>query len=151
MKLQQITLFTLILLCFGCNNKAKKVTIVESEIDSGKMKIEYVGRAAENKGMHVWGSSPIKGKDGKTHLFAAQWPTVTQPNFNGWYKDCEIGHYVSDSPEGPFEYVGVVVEDQDGLFNSPHNPTISNIDGQYQLCFIVNENDNLKTQLLLLQ
>jgi hypothetical protein len=150
MKLQQITLFTLILLCFGCNNKAKKVTIVESEIDSGKMKIEYVGRAAENKGMHVWGSSPIKGKDGKTHLFAAQWPTVTQPNFNGWYKDCEIGHYVSDSPEGPFEYVGVVVEDQDGLFNSPHNPTISNIDGQYQLCFIVNENDNLKTQRIVM-
>jgi hypothetical protein len=82
------------------------------------MKFEYIGDAVQQEGMHVWGSSPVQDKDGKTHLFAAQWSTKTQPNFNGWYKDCEIGHYVSDSPEGPFKYLGVVVPDKDGVFNS---------------------------------
>lgn len=154
MKLQKITLFVLALLCLACNDKTKKNKVekanTESKIHTGNMKIEYVGRAADNEGMHVWGSSPIQDKDGKTHLYAAQWSTATQPDFNGWYKDCEIGHYVSDSPEGPFEYLGVAVEDKDGLFNSPHNPTISNIDGQYQLCFIVNENSDLKTQRIIM-
>ena len=138
MRLQQLPLFILLFICLGCKTQAQK------------MKFEYIGDAAQQKGMHVWGSSPVIGKDGKTHLFAAQWPTATQPDFNGWYKDCEIGHYVSDKPEGPFEYVGVAVPDKDGLFNSPHNPTISNLDGQYQLCFIVNENSDLKTQRIIM-
>ena len=138
MRLQQLTLLMLLFICLGCKTQAQK------------MKFEYIGDAAQQKGMHVWGSSPIKGEDSKIHLYAAQWPTVTQPDFNGWYKDCEIGHYVSDKPEGPFEYVGVAVKDKDGLFNSPHNPTISNIDGQYQLCFIVNENSDLKTQRIIM-
>lgn len=137
-KLQQITLFAVFFVFLGCNSQAQK------------MKFEYIGDAARQEGMHVWGSSPVIGKDGRTHLFAAQWSTKTQPNFSGWYKDCEIGHYVGDSPEGPFEYVGVAVSDKDGLFNSPHNPTISNIDGKYQLCFIVNENNDLKTQRIIM-
>jgi hypothetical protein len=32
----------------------------------------------------------------KVHLNVAQWPTDTRPNFSGWYKDCEIAHYVGD-------------------------------------------------------
>ncbi len=115
-----------------------------------KMTLEYVGIAAEHEGMHVWGSSPVIGKDGKVHLYAAQWSKDKRPNFSGWYKDCEIGHYVSDSPEGPFEYLGVAVADQDSLFNSPHNPTVNYIDDKYVLCFIVNENDELKTQRIVM-
>jgi len=114
------------------------------------LKLEYVGIAAEQEGMHVWGSSPVMDKDGKVHLFAAQWSMATQKNFSAWYKDCEIGHYVGDSPEGPFKYVGVAVEDKDGLFNSPHNPTVNYIDGRYVLCFIVNENSKLKTQRIVM-
>ncbi|MEO9511848.1 MAG: glycoside hydrolase family protein [Flavobacteriaceae bacterium] len=150
--LRGITVCLVVFSTLGCNEKVKKTTAAvadhqEVKYTSGKMTFEYVGRAAENEGMHVWGSSPIQDKDGKTHLYAAQWSTKTQPeNFSGWFKDCEIGHYVGDSPEGPFEYVGVAIKDKDRMFNSPHNPTISNIDGQYQLCFIVNENNDLKTQ-----
>ncbi|SDR65380.1 hypothetical protein SAMN05216503_0012 [Polaribacter sp. KT25b] len=150
MKLRQLTLLITILVFTSCSIFQKKKNEQTEIVYSDNIKYEYVGRAAENEGMHVWGSSPIKGKDGKIHLYAAQWPTNTQPNFNGWYKDCEIGHYVGDKPEGPFKYVGVAVEDKNGLFNSPHNPTISNIDGQYQLCFIVNENDDLKTQRIVM-
>lgn len=155
MKLQQITLFAFVLACLACNHKTKTTKVLEAsigdKIHTGKMKIDYLGRAAENQGMHVWGSSPVEDKNGKIHLYAAQWDTASQPNnFSGWFKDCEIGHYVSDKPEGPFEYVGVAVADKNGLFNSPHNPTISHIDGQYQLCFIVNENNNLKTQRIIM-
>lgn len=111
---------------------------------------EYIGKAVETEGMHVWGSSPVIGPEGKVHLYVAQWPIDTQPNFNGWYKDCEIAHYVGDQPEGPFKFVRLAVPDQDGTFNSPHNPTIQHIDGKYVLCFIVNENDKLKTQRIVM-
>jgi len=115
-----------------------------------RLTLEYVGVAAEQEGMHVWGSSPVMDKEGNVHLFAAQWSMSTQKDFSGWFKDCEIGHYVSDSPEGPFKYIGVAVEDKDGLFNSPHNPTVNYIDGRYVLCFIVNENNKLKTQRIVM-
>lgn len=118
----------------------------KQEVTSNQMQLEYIGVAAEQEGMHVWGSSPVIGPDGKVHLYVAQWPIHTQPNFSGWYKDCEIAHYVGDSPEGPFEFVRVAIEDQDGTFNAPHNPTIKCIDGLYVLSFIANENNDLKTQ-----
>ncbi|GAF01616.1 glycoside hydrolase family protein [Saccharicrinis fermentans] len=139
MKIQQIAILGLLIVVgWGCTTP------------TNKMKLEYIGVAAENKGMHVWGSSPVMDKEGRVHLYAAQWPMNTQPNFSGWFKDCEIGHYVSDSPEGPFEYVGVAVADRDSLFNSPHNPTIHYMDGRYVLCFIVNENSKLKTQRIVM-
>ena len=117
---------------------------------SKTISLEYVGVAVEEEGMHVWGSSPVIGPDGRVHLYVARWPMSTQNNFSGWYKDCEIAHYVGDSPEGPFEFVRVAVQDKDGTFNSPHNPTINYIDGLYVLCFIVNENNKLATQRIVM-
>jgi hypothetical protein len=117
---------------------------------SSELEFEYIGKAVETKGMHVWGSSPVIGPGGKVHLYVAQWPIDTQPDFNGWYKDCEIAHYVGETPEGPFEFVRVAVPDQDGTFNSPHNPTIQHLDGKYVLCFIVNENSKLSTQRIVM-
>jgi hypothetical protein len=117
---------------------------------SEEFEFEYVGPAVQTEGMHVWGSSPVMGPDGRVHLYVARWPIDSQPNFDGWFKDCEIAHYVGDTPEGPFEFVRVVVADQDGTFNSPHNPTIQHIDGKYVLCFIVNENSQLATQRIVM-
>lgn len=131
-------LFLILIISIACNKP------------KGKMSLEYIGVAAENEGMHVWGSSPIIGPDGKVHIYAAQWPMSTQKDFSGWFKDCEIGHYVSKHPEGPFEYLGVAVKDQDGTFNSPHNPTVNYIDSKYVLSFIVNENNDLSTQRIVM-
>lgn len=116
----------------------------------GEFEFEYLGKAVETEGMHVWGSSPVIGPDGKVHLYVAQWPMETQKDFSGWYKDCEIAHYIGDKPKGPFKFVRVAVPDQGGAFNSPHNPTIQKIDGKYVLCFIVNENNKLKTQRIIM-
>ncbi len=105
---------------------------------------EHVGVAVQQKGTHVWGTSPVIGKDGKVHLFVAQWPIPESKKgrFSGYYKTSEIAQYVGDTPEGPFEFVRMVVSDQDGTFNAPHNPTVKFIDDQYVLCFIVNSNDD---------
>ncbi|MCK5175877.1 MAG: alpha-L-fucosidase, partial [Planctomycetes bacterium] len=105
---------------------------------------EHVGVAVQQKGTHVWGTSPVIGKDGRVHLFVAQWPMPEnkKERFSGYFKTSEIAQYVGDSPEGPFEFVRMVVRDKDGTFNAPHNPTIQFIDDQYVLCFIVNSNDD---------
>ena len=48
------------------------------------LEFEYVGKAVQTEGMHVWGSSPVIGPDGKVHLYVARWSTKTRKNFNGW-------------------------------------------------------------------
>ena len=108
---------------------------------------EHVGVAVQQKGTHVWGTSPVIGKDGKVHLFVAQWPMPEnkKEGFKGYFKTSEIAQYVGDTPEGPFEFVRMVVRDEDGAFNAPHNPTVKLIDDQYVLCFVVNSNDDRGT------
>lgn len=115
-----------------------------------EMHFEYVGIAVQKEGMHVWCTSPIEGPDGKFHFYVSQWSMSKQSNFSGWYKDCEIAHYISNSPTGPFEFVRVAIPDLDGEFNSPHNPTIQFIDGKYALNFIVNENNDLSKQRIIM-
>lgn len=115
-----------------------------------KLDYEYLGVALEAKGKHIWGTSPIIGPDGKVHLYVAQWSLNGQKDFSGWFKESEIGHYVGDTPQGPFKYVGIAVADKGGKFNAPHNPTIKKIDGKYVLSFIVNEDSKLATQRIIM-
>ena len=126
--------------------------VAEASVHQEITGVELVGISVSEPGYHVWGGSPvISREDGRTHLFVARWPTessqtglpATTPGdgFNNWFVDCEIAQYSADSPEGPFTFERVVVEDQDGVFNSPHNPTIHYVDGKYALFFIVNEFD----------
>ena len=63
--------------------------------------LEYAGVALQEKGWHIWGCSPMIGKDGRTHLFVERWPTCV-PFDIGWRVNSEIEHYVGDKPEGPF-------------------------------------------------
>ncbi|MGC6431389.1 MAG: glycoside hydrolase family protein [Jejuia sp.] len=112
----------------------------------------YKGIALEVEGMHIWGASPILDTNGRTHLYVSQWPISKEnpQDFSGWYKESQIAHYVSDSPEGPFELVGIAVPDMNGVFNSPHNPTVKYYDGKYVLCFIVNEFNNPQKQRIVM-
>ena len=45
---------------------------------------------------HNWGSSIIKGKDGKYHLFYAQ--MSKEIGFRSWLTDGVISHAIADSP-----------------------------------------------------
>ncbi len=134
-----------ILVC--CKSEKK-----QTEGSSSRINFDYLGIAVQKKYTHIWGSSPVLGKDGKVHLYVSEWPIPKDASerFSGWHKHCNIAHYVGDTPEGPFEFVRTAIKDQDGEFNSPHNPTIKYIDGQYVLCFIVNENNDLSKQRIMM-
>jgi alpha-L-fucosidase len=100
--------------------------------------------AIEEPGYHVWGSSPVIGPHGKTHLFAARWPLAAKFR-PGWYTDCEIAHYVSEKPEGPYRFQDVVLRGsgRDGWARkAPHNPTIQKVGDHYALFYIANPGEN---------
>ncbi|MEP4077231.1 glycoside hydrolase family protein [Haloferula sp.] len=102
-------------------------------------RLEYVGIAVEEPGYHVWGSSPVIGPEGKTHLFVARWPLSS--TFNGWLTHSEIARYVGDQPEGPFKFQEVVVKGsgkETWDHGAPHNPNIQKVGDRYVLSFIAN-------------
>ena len=145
----------LALLLWSCSEKKQETSDNEAQEDTVsqlKFEYEYIGKAVEKKNTHVWGSSPVRGKDGKVHLYVAEWPMPEDSNerFTGWFKHCQVGHYVGDNPEGPFEFIKIAIEDQDGVFNAPHNPTVQFIDGKYILNFIVNEDNHKSKQRIIM-
>lgn len=103
-------------------------------------RLEYVGIAVEEPDYHVWGSSPVIGPEGKTHLFVARWPLSS--TFNGWLTHSEIARYQADHPEGPFEFQEVIVKGSgqkgDWDFGAPHNPNVQKVGDRYVLTYIAN-------------
>ncbi len=117
---------------------------------------EFIGTAVEEPGYTIWGSSPIIGDDGKTHLFVARWPgNRVEP---GWRTHSEIAHYVGETPEGPFVFSDVAVKGdinkvkegkapvnpaihkvKNSNIYAPHNPAIHKVDSLYALFYIVND------------
>jgi len=84
------------------------IGICQAEDRSWADRLEYVGIAVEEPGYHVWGSSPVIGPEGKTHLFVSRWPV--KDKFGAWMTHCEIARYVSNSPEGPFVFQEVIAK-----------------------------------------
>lgn len=100
---------------------------------------KYIGPAIADANWYNWCVSPIKGKDGKIHIFGSRWPAVE--GMEGWTgPNAEIAHFVSDSPEGPFKYVATVMKSS--MFPDPrtmwgpHNPRLEYVDGKYILLYI---------------
>ena len=90
----------------------------------------------------VWGSSVIRGDDGKYHMYVSRWPKFL-PFHPGWMVASEIVHAVSDTPEGPYEFVGVALpargpEYWDG--RSTHNPRILKHEDTYVLIYMGSTN-----------
>ena len=59
-------------------------------------------------GYHVWCGAPVKGPDGKFHLFYSRWPAKVgfAP---GWAMHSEIAYAVSDHAAGPYRHVNVAL------------------------------------------
>ena len=102
---------------------------------------KFIGVAVQEEGYTIWGTSPVIGTDGKTHLFAARWPgTTVDPQ---WRSLSEIAHYVGDNPEGPFRFSDIALQgsgkntwDKYGT----HNPTVHKVGDEYVLLYIANDN-----------
>ena len=103
---------------------------------------EYAGIAVEEPGYTIWGSSPIRDNDGKTHLFVARWPAELKVD-PGWRSHSEIAHYVSSSPEGPFRFSDIALtgsgSDTWDKYGA-HNPAIHKVGEKYVLLYIGNNN-----------
>ncbi len=85
----------------------------------------------------VWCGSAIRAEDGRYHLFASRWPKdiTFHP---GWMTDSEVVRAVSDTPEGPYTFVEVVLprrgaEWWDGRMT--HNPSITKCGDTYILFY----------------
>ena len=99
---------------------------------------------------YVWGVSVIKWK-GKYHAYYSRWSKKYK--HKGWMTNCEIAHAVSEKPEGPFEFVNVVLHDRKTSgwdINNSHNPYAIVAEGKICLYYISNDikpfikNDNAK-------
>ncbi len=97
--------------------------------------------ANKNSGLHrenhtVWGSSVIIGEDGKYHMFSSSW-LVNQAA--SWYTDSTIVHSVSDTPEGPYEFLSVAIPPRgEGYWDAimTHNPTIVKYPDGYAIFYL---------------
>ena len=88
-------------------------------------------------GYFNWGSSIIKERDGKYHLFYSRWKK--EYGFHGWLTHSEIAHATSKSPAGPWKYKETALSGR-GKGNwdaiTAHNPKIKYFEGKYYLYYI---------------
>lgn len=83
-------------------------------------------------GYWIWGSSVIKGEDGKYHMFADMWPQSLE--FGNWVTNTEIAHAVSDTPEGPYVFSDIAIGPRDSTYfdgKCAMNPRVIYYEGKY--------------------
>ncbi|MCK0190916.1 alpha-L-fucosidase [Arenibacter sp. F20364] len=91
----------------------------------------------KTEGYYNWGSSIIKERDGKYHLFYSRWKK--QYGFYGWLTHSEIAHATSKSPAGPWKFKETVLKGRgNGYWDAitAHNPKIKYFEGKYYLYYI---------------
>jgi hypothetical protein len=101
------------------------------------------------KDYFVWCGAPVKGPDGKYHLFYSRWP-VTVGFAPGWAIHSAIAYAVADRPTGPYQHVNVALPPRgvnpatggkywDG--DVTHNPNAFFHNGTYYLYYMGNSGD----------
>ncbi|WP_419715543.1 glycoside hydrolase family protein [Bacteroides acidifaciens] len=94
--------------------------------------------AFECEGYWSWGSSVIKGEDGKYHMFVSRFPK-SLPFHPGWMIASEIVHAVSDIPEGPYQFSDIALPARGAQYwdgRSTHNPRILKYKNKYYLIYM---------------
>ncbi len=95
-----------------------------------------------SKEFDIWGGSPIKGDDGKYHLFYSRWPH--RLGHEAWVTHSEIAHAVAESPFGPWQHADVALPARGNTYwdgSCTHNPTVLKVDGKYYLYYMGNRGD----------
>lgn len=100
-------------------------------------------------GFHVWCGAPVKGPDGKYHLFYSRWP-ASHGFAPAWAIHSEVAYAVADKPEGPYRHVNVALPKR-GLnpatgkkhwdADVTHNPTAFHHKGKYHIYYNGNHGD----------
>jgi len=89
-------------------------------------------------GYYVWDTSVIKAEDGYYYMFSSRWPSNLGFGWN-WLLNSEIILTRSKQPEGPYQFVKVVLPRRgknyfDGM--NTHNTCIKHYDGKYYLYYM---------------
>lgn len=111
-------------------------------------KLKPVGRALELNGYYVWCNAPIKGADGKIHVFFSRWDA--KKNMSGWINGSEIAHAVADTPEDNFNVTGTVLAPRKGYWDATtcHNPFITTFNNRFYLYYMGNSNGKTNTKCI---
>ncbi|TYA71603.1 glycoside hydrolase family protein [Seonamhaeicola marinus] len=91
-----------------------------------------------------WGSTIIKGDDGKYHLFYDQMPR--KHGFFSWLTDGIVSRAVSDSPTGPWKKVQEVLKARGGNFwdqYTVHCTKAYKFNGKYYLYYMSTNSGNM--------
>ena len=101
-------------LSFKSHNSLISEQTSQQEADSSNFEqgLKPLGRILEIDGYHVWCCSPIYGPDGRVHVFYSRWRN--EYTFSGWVSACEVAHAVANTPEGPYEDLGVALQGRGG-------------------------------------
>lgn len=94
--------------------------------------------AFECEGYWSWGSSVVKGDDGKYHMFVSRFPK-SLPFHPGWMVASEIVHAVAHVPQGPYQFSEVALPARGAEYwdgRSTHNPRILKHNGKYYLIYM---------------
>lgn len=85
---------------------------------------------------NIWCGSMVKGYDNKYHLYYSRWPRSC--GHEAWISHSEIAYAVSDTPEGPYQFVNIPLPAyEEGWDNvTTHNPYIIKYNGKYYLYYI---------------
>lgn len=89
-------------------------------------------------GYWIWGSSVVRGEDGRYHMFASRIPREL-PFHPAWMVASEIVRASADTPIGPFQFEEVVLPARGAQYwdgRSTHNPRIVSHDGKYILYYM---------------
>lgn len=93
--------------------------------------LEPVHRILEDPEWASWDMAPIYDQAGKVHLFVGRWPSD-----GDWLVNAQIVHTVSDSPEGPFEVLDTIFQNDTISY---YNPQINKVDGIYVMVYSYKE------------
>lgn len=110
----------------GVSLRAKEVSPAWKNEVFHRISPAPVGGGFEQEGYWVWGSSIVKGDDGRFHMFVSRWPKKF-PFHPGWMVKSEIAHCVSESAAGPFTFVDVALGARGAKYwdgQSVHNPRV---------------------------
>ncbi|MCI1646860.1 MAG: glycoside hydrolase family protein [Bacteroides sp.] len=139
---KSIVIALLALLSYNTTN-AQKLNLVELKQKSQNPIFHHLDKAIptpafELQGYWVWGSSVIKGKDGKYHMYVSRFPK-SLPFHPGWMVASEIVHAVSEAPQGPYKFSDVALSARGAQFwdgRSTHNPRITKYHNKYYLFYM---------------
>ncbi|MBI5692101.1 MAG: glycoside hydrolase family protein [Verrucomicrobia bacterium] len=98
-------------------------------------------------GYFVWCGAPVRGGDGRYHLFYSRWPI--REGFLAWVTHSEIAHAVADTPLGPYRPTDVALPERGPQFwdgHCTHNPNVFFHRGRYYLFYMGNRGDREKVK-----